>query len=234
MIKGKKILGIIPARGGSKGIPGKNIKKLKGRPLIQWTYDAANSSKFIDKLILSSDNDDIIEESEKIGLEAPFKRPSYLSTDKASTKDVLIHAVNFFRGKKEMYDYIVLLQPTSPFRKTEDIDLAIKLACDNQVDMVVSVKESHSNPYYNLFEECDDGYLNKSKEGEYFRRQDCPVVYEYNGSLYVINVNSLISQNTINFTKKIKYLMKEEYLSIDLDTEFDWKFAEFIVSEFNL
>lgn len=234
MINGKKILAVTPARGGSKGIPRKNIKLLNGKPLIQWTYEKAIKSKYIDKVILSSEDDEIINSAKEIGFEIPFKRPSHLASDTASTKDVLLHVVNFFAEREEHYDYIVLLQPTSPFRDAKHIDESIEQMEKYGPDMVVSVKETSSNPYYVLFEENENGFLDKSKEGHYTRRQDCPIVYEYNGSIYVIKIEELINQNTMSFRNKMKYLMEDGYLSIDLDTPFDWSFAEYIANEFKL
>lgn len=233
MYKDKTILAIIPARGGSKGIPKKNIKILGDKPLIGWSIDAAKKSNLIDKIIVSSDHLEIIEESKKQGAETPFIRPKELASDTASTKDVLLHAINFYKKQKTDFDYIVLLQPTSPFRKDGDIDNMIVEAINNEsTDMVVSVKETSSNPYYVIFEEDKEGYLKKSKDGNYSRRQDCPIVYEYNGSVYVIKISSLLKQNTMNFNKITKYTMSEQY-SVDIDTPFDWKLAEFLLKEFS-
>ena len=168
------ILAIIPARGGSKGLPKKNIKILNGKPLIAWSIESALESRYINKVIVSSDNEEIIKVSKKNGAEIPFIRPAILATDTSSTFDVLLHAINFHKTKSILFDYIVILQPTSPFRKKGDIDLAIKKAIETNADMIVSVKETSSNPYYVLFEENENGFLRKSKEGSFTRRQDCP------------------------------------------------------------
>jgi N-acylneuraminate cytidylyltransferase len=233
MYNNKSILTIIPARGGSKGIPKKNIKLLGEKPLIGWSIDAAKKSSLIDKIIVSSDSEEIISTSKKHEAEVPFVRPSELANDTATTKDVLIHTIKHFKEQNKHFDYIVLLQPTSPFRKDDDIDKMIVKAIESDSDMIVSVKETSSNPYYVLFEENKDGFLKKSKEGSFTRRQDCPTVYEYNGSIYVIKVSSLLEQNTMAFNKTIKYIMEDQY-SIDLDTPFDWKQAEFFLNEYYL
>ena len=231
MLNNKKILAIIPARGGSKGIAYKNIKLLGDKPLLQWTYDAAKNSKYIDKIILSSEDDLIIKVAKDLGIEVPFKRPLELASDFSSTKDVLLHALRFFKEQGVVFDYLVLLQPTSPFRNINHINDCIELIDKVQSDMVVSVQNSASNPYYNLFEDNEMGYLEKSKEGNYTRRQDCPNVYEYNGSIYVININSLQKAKDLNFGKITKYVMEESYLSVDIDQPIDWLFAEFIINQ---
>lgn len=224
------ILGIIPARGGSKGLPKKNVKILDDKPLIAWSIQAALESKKLNAVIVSSDNKEIIDVSKKHGAEVPFVRPDSLSTDSATTKDVIVHALNHYSSNNITFDYVVLLQPTSPFRKEGDIDLAIKKAIETNADMVVSVKETSSNPYYVLFEEDENGYLKKSKEAQFTRRQDCPVVYEYNGSIYVIKVSSLLKTETLSFKKIIKFEMDASH-SIDIDNQLDFDFAEFMINK---
>jgi len=223
-----RVLGIIPARGGSKGLPKKNIKILGEKPLIAWSIEAGLKSKLINKVIVTSDNNEIIDISRKYGAEIPFIRPSDLASDTATTRDVLVHAINDFSFKGENYDYIVLLQPTSPFRKVSDIDAAILKAIENPVDMVVAVKETNSNPYYVLFEDDENGYLRKSKDGDFSRRQDCPKVYEYTGSIYVIKVSSLLENESLAFNRVEKYLT-EDIHSIDIDNLLDFQYAEFLL-----
>jgi len=223
-----RVLGIIPARGGSKGLSKKNIKILGEKPLIAWSIEAGLKSKLINKVIVTSDNNEIIDVSRKYGAEIPFIRPSDLASDTATTRDVLVHAINDFSFKGENYDYIVLLQPTSPFRKVSDIDAAILKAIENPVDMVVAVKETNSNPYYVLFEDDENGYLRKSKDGDFSRRQDCPKVYEYTGSIYVIKVSSLLENESLAFNRVEKYLT-EDIHSIDIDNLLDFQYAEFLL-----
>ena len=224
-----RILAIIPARGGSKGIPGKNIKELCGKPLIAYTIDIARQVLADKDICVSTDNKRIIDVVENYGLRVPFIRPPELATDQAGTHEVLIHALNHYESQDCNYDTILLLQPTSPFRLKQHIEEAI-LLYDSECDMVVSVKETSSNPYYNLFEE-ENGYLNISKgNGGYIRRQDAPKVWEYNGSIYVINVKSLKLKKMNNFSKTVKYPMDHIY-SIDIDNQIDWIIAESIIKE---
>lgn len=225
-----KLLVIIPARGGSKGIPHKNIKELGGRPLIQYAIDGARSVAGDDDICVSTDDLDIIKVVENYGLNIPFVRPNYLASDTMGTYEVLLHALDFYEKKGNVYDAIVLLQPTSPFRQAEDIKGAIE-KYTSDVDMVVTVKEARSNPYYNSFEEDVNGFLKISKgDGSYVRRQDAPKAWEYNGAVYVINPKSLKERNMSEFTRVTKYEM-DDLRSLDLDTMFDWKVAELLLSE---
>ena len=226
----RKILCVIPARGGSKGIPHKNIKDLNGKPLITYTIDIARQILNDDDICVTTDNQQIIDVVEKQGLKVPFIRPSHLATDQAATQDVLIHALDFYEQKGQLYDIILLLQPTSPFRLKRHLEEAINLYTDN-CDMVVSVREASANPYYNLFEEDEFGYLHISKgKGNFTRRQDAPTVWEYNGSIYVINSKSLKTSKISNFPHKIKYQMENIY-SLDIDAPLDWIIAEELIKK---
>lgn len=225
-----KTLVIIPARGGSKGIPLKNIKHLNGKPLIAYTIDIARAICDDDDICVSSDDIEIIKVVEEYGLEVPFIRPSELATDNAGTYGVLLHALGFYERLGRKYDNVLLLQNTSPFRKVKHVKEALNLFT-KKIDMVVSVKETSSNPYYNCFEENENGFLRISKgDGKLVRRQDAPISYEYNGAIYVINPDSLKRETLGMFKKSIKYVM-DELSSIDLDTMLDWKFAEFLINE---
>jgi len=224
------MLCVIPARGGSKGIPYKNIKELNGKPLIAYSIDIARHFFEDDDICVTTDDQQIINTVENQGLRVPFIRPSYIATDEASSQDVLNHAIAFYEQKGQYYDVILLLQPTSPFRLKRHIEEAIGLYRDD-CDMVVSVKEASANPYYNLFEENKFGYLQISKgKGDYTRRQDAPVVWEYNGSIYVINVNSLKKSAISTFSRVIKYPMEAMY-SIDIDLPLDWMIAEELIKQ---
>ena len=221
-----KPLFLITARGGSKGIPGKNSKPFAGKPLLYYAIDTARELASDDDICLSTDADDIIRAAEAYGLHVPFKRPEHLATDQSGSYEVMLHALDFYRQQNRLYDTLVLLQPTSPFRTAQHVREALALY-SNDLDMVVSVTESANNPYYNLFEENTDGYLNRSKESNFIRRQDCPAVYAYNGAVYVINVASLVQKPLSQFGKVKKYIMSAGD-SVDLDTPLDWAFAEFL------
>ena len=225
-----KILVIIPARGGSKGIPHKNIKPLKGKPLIHYTIDEAREIVDDDDICVSTDDPEIIKCVEDYGLCVPFVRPEELATDTAGTYEVLLHALSFFEKQGRHYDAVLLLQNTSPFRKAEQIKEALALYNDN-VDMVVSVKECAANPYYCVFEEDNNGFLHVCKgDGNIFRRQDAPKVYEYNGAIYIMNANILKTTHMHKFQRRVKYVM-DDLSSFDLDTMWDWQMAESIIKQ---
>lgn len=220
---------VIPARGGSKGVPGKNIKELGGKPLIQYTIDAAKEI-FEDKnIIVSTDSEKIKTTVESLGIEVPFIRPERLATDESGTQEVLLHALRFAESKGIYPQTVILLQPTSPFRNAIQIKEALALF-NNDLDMVVSVKETKSNPYYLLKEENSQGFLENSRKGEFTRRQDCPKVWELNGAIYIINVKSLKSSKISEFTKVKKYVM-DETSSHDIDTMMDWELAKFYLNK---
>lgn len=228
-----KILVIIPARGGSKGIPHKNIKPLAGKPLIHYTIDVARQIVANEDICVSTDDPEIIQCVEDYGLKVPFVRPSELATDTAGTYEVLLHALNYYEQQGKTYDVVILLQNTSPFRTPKQVKEALALYHSN-LDMVVSVKECSANPYYCVFEENEYGYLNICKgDGSITRRQDAPKVYEYNGAIYVINPKSLKEMPLYKFTKRIKYVMDEKS-SLDLDTMNDWHMAELLISKSSL
>jgi CMP-N,N'-diacetyllegionaminic acid synthase len=228
-----KILYLIPARGGSKGLKKKNILKLLDKPMINYTLDAVlpllgNN----DEVCVSTDNNEIKDVVEKNGIKVPFIRPSYLASDSATTKDVINHALEWYSNNNKLFDLVVLLQPTSPLRTSIHIKECLKL-WNKDIDMIVSVKETDANPYYVLFEEDQNLFLKKSKEGSFTRRQDCPKVYEYNGAIYVISVDSLKHKDFNNFDRKKKYLMSKES-SIDVDDFIDFNLAELMIKKLNV
>lgn len=221
-----KTLFLIPARGGSKGIPRKNIKKLKGKPLIQYSIDVARKLTGDENICVSTDDQEIIEVVEKCGLTVPFIRPAYLALDTAVTNDVICHALNFYKNKGIVYDNIVLLQPTSPLRTAEQIREAMYLYSED-IDMVVSVKETMGSVI--LFKENVEGYLEHVFDtASGIRRQDALRLYEYNGAIYVINSRSILEKSISGFTKIKKYIMPEKD-SIDIDNMLDWKICEIIM-----
>ena len=223
------ILVIIPARGGSKGIPGKNIKLLGGKPLIYYAIDVARAIVDDTHICVSTEDDQIIRVVEQYGLSVPFIRPTELATDTAGSYGVLLHALSFYESKGEHFDAVVLLQVTSPFRTVNHVREALNLY-NKDLDMVVSVKETDSNPYYLCFEEDTEGMLHISKgDGHYTRRQDCPPVYEYNGAIYIINPERMKAMPLNKFKKRVKYVMDREH-SVDLDTMMDWMIAEYMIT----
>lgn len=223
-----KTLYVIPARGGSKGIPHKNIKPLAGKPLIGYSIDVARQLAADNDICLTTDDPEIAATAESMGLNVPFLRPASLATDTCGTYEVLIHALDFYRDRGIDYDTLVLLQPTSPMRTADDVRAAMALYSPD-IDMVVTVKEAASNPYYNCYETDNDGFLHISKgDGGYTRRQDAPKVWEYNGAVYVINVESLRRMPLSAFTRRRMSVMPAER-SVDLDTPVDWLIAEKLI-----
>lgn len=223
-----KTLYVIPARGGSKGIPGKNIKPLAGKPLISYTIDVARELAPDCDICVTTDDADIISTVEAMNLKVPFVRPAELATDHSGTYEVLIHALDFYESQGIHYDTMVLLQPTSPLRTADNVRSCLQLYTP-EIDMVVSVMQAATNPYYNAFETDENGFLHISKgDGKYTRRQDAPKVWEYNGAVYVINTASLRKMKLGEFTRRKMYEMSRER-SIDLDTPTDWLIAETLI-----
>lgn len=220
-----KILYVIPARGGSKGIPNKNIKLLDGKSLIYYSIDIARQLTTDDNICVSTDDDKIIEVVENYGLRVPFKRPYDLATDTSTTNDVLLHAVHFYETRKIFYDVIVLLQPTSPLRSTTQVKEALALYTPD-LDMVVSVKKSNAPSV--LCAENEDGFLEFCFNISVTRRQDLPSFYEYNGAIYIINIDRLKEKGLSGFTKNLKFLM-DDFSSIDIDIPLDWIIAKSIL-----
>ena len=225
-----KTLWLIPARGGSKGIPDKNIKPFCGESLVSRAVrQALECADEHDTIFVSTDSESIKNEACRHGVEVPFLRPEELARDNSSSYSVIMHVLEELEKSGKNFDKVVLLQPTSPFRTSEDIKRAEAL-WSKDIDMVVSVKNADANPYYNLFETDSGGYLKISKgEGNYIRRQDAPQVWQYNGAVYVMSVNSLKQGPMSGFKKIIPYEMPASR-SIDLDTPQDWIIAELIFS----
>lgn len=221
------ILAIIPARGGSKGLPGKNIRTLCGKPLICYAIDSARSLVPDSDICVTTDDASIIEVVENYGLAVPFVRPSELASDTATTNDVLIHALDFYKGQGKSYDAIVLLQPTTPLRENKHIKEAVELFRPD-IDMVMGVRSSHAAAV--LCNENTQGFLDITLSDNATRRQDVPTYYEVNGAVYVINTKSLVVKGLPNFDKRVKYVMPPEN-SIDIDTLLDFEMAEYVLSK---
>jgi CMP-N,N'-diacetyllegionaminic acid synthase len=227
-----RILFLVPARKGSKGLPGKNTKSLGGKPLIEYTIDfALNNLRFDDELCISTNDEAVIAISKSKGISIPFIRPEELANDNASSYDVIIHAINHYESLNQYFDAILLLQPTSPFRINDDFIRLIN-EYDDHTDMVVSVKIAKENPYFTLFEENSDGFLKKCKAGNFERRQDCPEVFAFNGSMYLINIESIKKLRIVEFANIKKVIMPQER-SIDIDTHADWVLAEYYIKNEN-
>lgn len=231
MINGKTILAIILARGGSKGIPYKNIKDLAGKPLIAWTIEEAKKSKYIDRLILSSEDEQIIKVAKEWGCEVPFVRPAELAQDETPGIEPVVHAIN---ALKEKYDYVVLLQPTSPFRRVEDIDNCLEQCVQAGAPACVSVTEVQHSPYwmYRIDEKMKMSPLIEV-DAQINRRQDLPKVYELNGAVYVSATYFVIDNKTFHTKQTIAYEMPVER-SVDIDSKIDFAYCEWLLYQRSL
>ncbi len=229
-----RILGIIPARGGSKGVPGKNIKLLNGKPLLAYTTEVALRSQFLSKVILSSDDDQIIETAKNGNVEVPFVRPAELSRDDSPTINVVIHALKWFEEKNIFFDAVCLLQPTSPFRTPEFLDEAIHKFIKTDCDSLVSVlKVPHEyNPHW-TFEVNQNGNL-KIATGEsniIGRRQDLPEAYHRDGSIYMVKTAIVLEKYSL-YGEKIAFIESPSEWYVNIDTISDWEKAEKLSKEF--
>lgn len=218
MIDGQSVLAVITARGGSKGVPGKNILPIGGRPLIQWTVDAARASRHIDRLIVSSDDAAIIEAALRAGCEAPFVRDAALATDQATSMDVVIDALQRVPG----HGIVLLLQPTSPLRSTADIDGTLAMLQSSDAPCCVSVREAEDHPYW-TFQRDPTGVLSKFVEppqGMPLRRQDLPPAWCLNGAVYAARTAWLLQYRSFLTAQTVGYPMPAER-SLDIDTPAD-------------
>lgn len=220
------LLAIIPARGGSKGLPGKNILPAGGRPLIAWTIAAAKEAAAVDYVILSSDDDAIIRVAQEWGCSAPFRRPVSLATDTSSSIDVVIHALDLFPE----YEYIALLQPTSPLRTAHDIDAAFDALIKSGADSCVSVCVADESPYWMYYVNEDGALKNLLPNKPISRRQDLPPVYVLNGAIYIARVRWLRESLSFMGDSCVAYVMPRER-SLDIDTAEDMNELRRIIGE---
>lgn len=226
MSKKNRILSLIPARGGSKGIPRKNVRPMAGKPLIAWTIEAALRSSQLDAVVVSTEDEEIANVARQWGALVPFLRPPELAKDESPGIDPVMHALDQLPG----YDAVLLLQPTSPLRTTEDIDACIALAEDMQASTVVSVCAPDQSPFW-MYRLDDDKRLHALVEMPAIsRRQDLPPIYAMNGALYFASAESLRRHRAFVTTETIAYVMPRER-SVDLDTLLDWKLAEMLLRE---
>jgi len=222
----RRIIGIIPARGGSKSIPRKNIKMLVGKPLIAWTIEEAKKSKYIDRLILSSEDDEIIKVAKEWGCEVPFVRPKELAQDDTPGIEPVIHAL---KTLPEKYDYVCLLQPTSPLRKVADIDGCIEKCIFNDAESCVSVAEVNKSPYWMY--SVDNLDKLKPLFPQYHQipnRQLLPKIYNINGAIFFAAIDSLLEKKNFITENTLAYSMNE-LNSIDIDHEYDFSFCELLL-----
>ena len=219
------LVALIPARGGSKGIPRKNIRELYGKPLIAWSIEVAQKSKYIDRLVVSTEDEEIAEIARSYGAEVPFLRPAELSRDETPGMDPVLHALEQLPG----YDWVLLLQPTSPLRSSKDIDGIIRL-CYSEMKPAVSVCEPSKHPqwmYQILKNGCLDSVIKKPLIN---RRQELSEVFALNGSLYLAQTEWFNRRKTFINEETLGYIMPNGR-SVDIDSPLDWKWAEFLLKE---
>ncbi|MEK4083226.1 acylneuraminate cytidylyltransferase family protein [Psychrobacillus sp. FSL K6-1415] len=221
-----KILAVIPARGGSKGLPRKNVLNLNGKPLIGWTIEAAQQSKYISKVILSSDDEEIIEVAKRMRCEVPFTRPASLAQDDSTSIDVVLHALEYLEG----FDYVVLLQPTSPLRNVEDIDTCIKYVLEKNMDICVSVTESDKSPFWMYWIKDEKLTPILSQKQMILRRQELPISYVLNGAIYVAKVSKFLDVKTF-FTEDTHSFVMPKERSLDIDDMNDFRLCEILLKK---
>jgi len=226
-----KILCTICARGGSKGVKNKNIKPINGKPLIAYTIEQAKESGLFEHIVISTDSDMIADVSKEYGAEVFFKRLAHLASDNAGKLDVVKDALNRSeKYYKERYDYLIDLDATSPLRSVKDIIEAFGQFIKENNDNLITATPSRKSPYFNIVELNEEGRvtLSKTLNKEVLRRQDAPRCYDMNASIYIWKRDVLLSNNTIFLEKTGLYIMPEER-SIDIDTENDYKYVEFLM-----
>ena len=231
MIDNKRVLAIIPARGGSKRLPRKNILDLAGKPLIFWTIEAALGSKYIDKVAVSTDDEEIADISKQHSAVIPFMRPNSLATDEAASIDVVLHAIDFFEKNNNCYNYIILLQPTSPLRASSHIDEAIELLDSKNADAIVSVCKVEHNPLWsNILPK--DGSMKDFLHNDILnkRSQDLDVYHRLNGAIYICNIDKLKEEQGFFLKDNIFAYEMNGKSSIDIDKEIDFKLAKTLLS----
>ena len=229
MINGKKILAIIPARAGSKGIKDKNIIDLKGKPLISYSIESALKSKYIDKVVVSTDGESIASVAKEYGAEVPFLRPKHLASDTSKTIDAVIHCVEEIQKLEGNYDYMVLLQPTQPLRQSWHIDEAIELIEKKEEKALVSISKVKDHPI--LMRTIDEnGYANNLiQESSTKRRQDFSDYYKVNGALYINKIDYLDINTSLN-DNNLVYIMDSKY-DVDIDELLDLHIAELVLTK---
>jgi len=227
MIEGKKILAIVPARGGSKRLPNKNILDLGGKPLIAWSIEAGLGSKYIDRVIVSSESQEICDIAKQYGADIPFVRPDELARDESQSIEFVLHALETLQEK---YDYVIVLQPTSPLRESSDIDSAIEECLAKDATSVIGVCETEHSPLWS-------NTLDESLSMEHFldnrynnaRSQDLPTFYRINGAFYMSKVDSIFKEKTFFVQKNIYAHIMPQVNSVDIDTKLDFIIARAVL-----
>ena len=225
-----RVVCVIPARAGSKGVPGKNTRLLAGKPLIAYSIEHALKSRYIDRVIVSTDSDTIASVARQAGAEVPFLRPDVLASDTAGTIDVLVHAAEWLESDGYAFDLLVLLHATTPLRESDDVDACIDLIVSENADSVFTVTYAYRNPYFNMVELDDRGVPHLVREGLFSGRQQAPTVYDMNASVYVWWRDTLIDGRKVILPNSRVYVMPRDR-SIDIDEELDFRIAEMLLGD---
>lgn len=226
-----KILGLVPARKGSKRIPGKNAKLLGGKPLVAWTFEPAMACRAIDKVCLSTDDEALMECAHDHGVEVPFLRPAELCTDTATTIEVVLHALDHYERMGEHFDAVMLLQPTSPFRNPETLSVVASAFKEHHGTRdFVSVSPASSPPQWTFYLR-DGGMIPVTTWKDVkLRSQDLEPAYALNGSIYLTSRKTLREQRQFFHRQCVPVVMESEMESVDIDTVDDWRKAEYYLS----
>ncbi len=229
MIDTKKILVVIPARGGSKGVPRKNIKTLNQIPLIHYSIRLARTHFSDDQICVTTDDKDIIEACELIDYKPQFVRPDHLAADTSGMRDVILHAIEEYQNEEKKYEGLLLLQPTSPLRLQSQMNGFLS-HIDDDMDMLISVNKSKVNPYFNLYTENESGYIQKCMQGNFQYRQALPDYWQINGAFYYFKIEALYRES-ISSLKKVKKYVMSEINSVDIDSPLDFFICDKLLAE---
>jgi CMP-N,N'-diacetyllegionaminic acid synthase len=230
MYKNKKFLAIVPARGGSKRLPRKNILNLNGKPLIAWSIEAGLKSKYIDEVMVTTDDDEIIDIAKKFGANIPFRRPGKLADDYATRPEIIRHTIKFYENEfNKKFDYIVFLQPTSPLRGAKHIDEAVEYMFRKNGDAVVSVCEVE-HPIHWSGTLPEDQNMSKFLDNVIVqsRSQDLPINYRLNGAIYICDTQKFLDEGCLFLKENIFAFEMPQKISVDIDTKEDFEYAEFL------
>jgi CMP-N,N'-diacetyllegionaminic acid synthase len=228
-----KVLGLIPARGGSKGVPRKNIRSLCGKPLLLYTAEAALKASRLTQVVLSTEDEEIAALGREGGLEVPFLRPLELAEDQTPMLPVVQHAIAWLEKQGQQFDAVCLLQPTNPLRSAKLIDDCVELLCDSDADAVISVLPvpSEHNPHWVYFKSVDGSlHLSTGEAAPISRRQDLPEAFHREGSIYVTRRNIVMQENSLYGKRVLGYPLNAEQ-SVNIDTLDDWKQAEILLRQ---
>ncbi len=232
MINGKKVLALIPARGGSKGLPEKNKKEFNGKPLIAWSIEHGLKSEFVDKVVVTTDDLEIAEIGRKYGAEVPFMRPQELASDTATSMDVIVHALDFLKAQGEEFELLMLLEPTSPLREVSDIDNSLsQLESNKQARSIAGVCEVEAQ-HPDFLVKLEKGLMRPFTTFEVKRRQELSELYFFEGTVYAAEVEYLRESRTFYGNHTLAYVVSKQK-SIEIDDEVDFVIAEVLMKVFN-